>query len=83
MLFLITQEHTPESCPKDTGGSKALYNEKAAGVTVKGVYGAFSEHVIYYLVEADSLAAVHDLLDPGWTRCTATITPVSEEPIVP
>ena len=82
MLFLITQEHTPESCPKDVGGSKTLYNEKAAGVTVKGVYGAFSEHVIYYLVEADSLDAVHGFLDPGWTRCTATITPVSEEPIV-
>ena len=82
MLFLITQEHTPESCPKDTGGSKTLYNAKAEGVTVKGMYGAFSEHVIYYVVEADSLAAVHDFLDPGWTRCTATITPVSEEPIV-
>ena len=82
MLFLITQEHTPESCPKDTGGSKTLYNAKAEGVTVKGMYGAFSEHVIYYVVEADSLDAVHDFLDPGWTRCTATITPVSEEPIV-
>ena len=82
MLFLITQEHTPESCPKDTGGSKTLYNSKAAGITVRGMYGAFSEHVIYYVVEADSLDAVHDFLDPGWTRCTATITPVSEEPIV-
>lgn len=82
MLFLITQEHTPESCPKDVGGSKTLYNPKAEGVTLKAVYGAFSEHVIYYIVEADSLDAIHKFLDPGWTRCSATVTPVSEEAIV-
>ncbi len=81
MLFLITQEHTPESCPKDVGGSKLLHNPDAEGVTFKAMYGAFSEHVIYYVVEADSLAAVHKFLDPGFTRCTATITPVSPEPI--
>lgn len=82
MLFLITQEHTAESCPKDVGGSKTLYDAKAEGVTLKAVYGAFSEHVIYYVVEADNLGAIHKFLDPGWTRCTATVTPVSEEPIV-
>ncbi len=81
MLFLVTQEHTPESCPKDTGGSKTLYDSKAEGVTLKAAYGAFSDHVIFYVVEADSLGAIHKFLDPGWTRCSATITPVSEEPI--
>ncbi len=81
MLFLITQEHTPESCPKDVGGSKTLYNPKAEGVTLKAMYGAFSEHVIYYVVQSDSLDAIHKFLDPGWTSCTATVTPVSEEPI--
>jgi hypothetical protein len=83
VLFLVTQKHTPEVCPKDTGGSKTLYNPKAEGLTLKATYGAFSDHVIYYVVDADSLGAVHRFLDPGWTRCTATITPVSEEPIVP
>lgn len=82
MLFLIAQEHTPESCPKDVGGSKILYDAGAEGVTLRAMYGAFSEHVIYYVVEADSLEAVHRFLDPGWTRCTATVTPVVEEPIV-
>ncbi|MBI1886549.1 MAG: hypothetical protein HYS09_09610 [Chloroflexi bacterium] len=81
MLFLIAQEHTPELCPKGNGGSKSLYDEKAEGVKVRGVYGAFSEHLIYYIVEANGLGAVHKFLDPGWTRCTATITPVSEEAI--
>lgn len=32
MLFHITQTHTPETCPKDEGGSKVLYNPKADGV---------------------------------------------------
>lgn len=82
MLFLIAQEHTPELCPKDIGGSKTLYDSKADGVTLKAMYGAFSEHVIYFVVEANSLEAVHKFLDPGWTRCTATITPVTEETIV-
>jgi hypothetical protein len=82
MLFLVTQKHTPEVCPKDTGGSKTLYDPNVEGLTLKGMYGAFSDHVIYYVVEANSLGAVHRFLDPGWTRCTATITPVSEEPIV-
>jgi len=82
MLFLITQEHTPESCPRDTGGSKVLYDAKADGVTLRAMYGAFADHVIYYVVEANDIAAINRFLDPGWTRCTATITPVAEEPIV-
>ena len=82
MLFHITQTHTPENCPKDVGGSKTLYNPKAEGVKLRAIYGDFPQHVIYYIVEADNLEAVHKLLDPGWKRCIATVTPVSEEPIV-
>ena len=82
MLFHITQSHTPENCPKDAGGSKTLYDSNVEGVELRATYGAFSQHVIYYLVEADSIGAVHKFLDPGWKRCTAAVTPVSEEPIV-
>lgn len=82
MLFHITQTHSPESCPKNVGGSKVLYNPNAQGVKLRAMYGAFSQHVIYYILEADSLEEVHKFLDPGWTRCTCTVTPVSEEPIV-
>ncbi len=81
MIFHITQTHTPESCPKDAGGSKALYEPNVEGVKLQAMYGAFSEHVIYYIVEADSLGAIHKFLDPGWMRCTCTVTPVSEKPI--
>lgn len=82
MIFHITQTHTPETCPKDEGGSKILYNPSVEGLELKGMYGAFSEHVIYYIVEADSLSAVNKFLDPGWKRCTSTVTPVNETPIV-
>lgn len=81
MLFHITQSHTAESCPIDVGGSKTLYNPNVPGVNLRAMYGAYSQHVIYYIVEADSLEAIHKFLDPGWKRCTCTITPVSQEPI--
>ena len=81
MLFHITQKHTPGTCPKDEGGSKVLYDQKAEGVKLRAIYGAFSEHVIYYIVEADDLAAIQQFLLPGFKRSTCKVTPVSEEPI--
>ena len=81
MLFHVTQTHTPETCPKDEGGSKTLFDASAEGVTLKAMYGAFSEHVIYYILEADSPAAIQQFLLPGFKRCTCKITPVSEEEI--
>ena len=82
MLFHITQTHTAESCPKDEGGSKTLYDPKADGVKLVAMYGAFPEHVIYYLVESDRIEAVEAFLLPGFKRCTSKITPVSSVPIV-
>ena len=80
MLFHITQTNTPETCPKDEGGSEVLYDPNVEGVELRARYGAFSEHVIYYIVEADSLDAIRRFLVPGFKRCTSRITPVSEEP---
>ncbi len=82
MLFLVTQTHTPETCPKDEGGSKVLYDPNAEGITLRAMYGAFAEHIIYYLVEAESSEAIHRFLLPGFKRCTCRITLVDEEPIV-
>jgi hypothetical protein len=82
MLFHITQTHTPELCPKDEGGSTTLYDPQADGATLRAMYGAFAEHTIYYIVEADSIQAVNRFLMPGFKRCECEITPVSEEPIV-
>jgi hypothetical protein len=82
MRFHLTQTHTPEMCPKDEGGSKTLYHPKAEGVKFTAMYGAFPEHVIYYLVRAERLEAVEGFLMPGFKRCTSKITPVSQMPIV-
>ena len=82
MLFHITQTHTAELCPKDEGGSKTLYNPAAEGVKLVAMYGAFPEHVIYYIVEADKEESIEAFLFPGFKRCTSKITPVSQVPIV-
>jgi hypothetical protein len=37
MLFHITQTHTPETCPKEEGGSKVLVNPKAEGTKLRGM----------------------------------------------
>ena len=81
MLFHITQTHTPQTCPKDEGGSEVLYDAKAEGIHLRAMYGAFAEHVIYYLVEAESVDAIQRFLFPGFKRSTCRITPVAEEPI--
>jgi hypothetical protein len=79
MLFHITQTHTPNCCPVDEGGVRLLYDPKVEGITLKAMYGAFAEHTIYYIVEADDLAAVNRFLIPGFKRCATKITVVSEE----
>ena len=60
MLLHITQTHTAELCPKGEGGSKTLYDPKAEGVKFLAMYGAFSEHTIYYIVEAETLEAAFE-----------------------
>ena len=47
----------------------------------KGRWGAWTHHIIWYLVEADNLTAISNFLDPGMKRCTCTVEPVGEEPI--
>ncbi len=81
MLFMITQIHTPETCPKDVGGADVLIDKNAQGVTVKGRWGAWSHHTVWYLVEAGSLDAIQGFVNPGMKRCTCTIEPVEEAPI--
>lgn len=78
MLFMITQVHTPETCPIDAGGADILINNKARGVKVKGRWGAWTHHTVWYLVEADNFDAIQSFLEPGMKRCTSTVEPVGE-----
>ncbi len=81
MLFMITQVHTPDTCPIDAGGADTLIDKNAQGITVKGRWGAWSHHIVWYLVEADNLEAIQRFLDPGMKRSTCTVEPVGEAPI--
>jgi hypothetical protein len=81
MLFHITQVHTPDTCPKDEGGSNTLFNPNVPGLTVIGRYGANAQHTMFYVVEADNVDAIQLFLFPGFKRCTSTVTPVSEVPV--
>jgi hypothetical protein len=81
VLFHITQVHTPETCPKDEGGSNTLFDPNVEGVKLIGRYGANAQHTMFYIVEADDVDALQKFLFPGFKRCTATITPVSEVPV--
>jgi hypothetical protein len=81
VLFHITQVHTPESCPRDEGGSNSLYDDNVPGVRLVGRYGANAQHTLFLVVEADDANAIHKFLWPGFKRCTSTITPVSEVPV--
>ena len=82
MLLMITQVHAPESCPIEVGGSSALYNAKAKGVKLQAMYGAYPQHTIWYVVEADNVEAVQEFLTPGFLRCTSTVTPIASVPMV-
>jgi hypothetical protein len=81
VLFHITQVHSPESCPRDEGGSNSLVDSTVPGVKVIGRYGANSQHILFYIVEADDAMAIQQFLWPGFKRCTATVTPVIETPV--
>lgn len=78
MLFMVTQSHAPEQCPIDAGGLEALHAKPADAprANVVAAYGAFTDHVLYYVVEASDYDAVEKFLLPGFKRCRATITPV-------
>ncbi len=82
MLFHVTQRHTPESCPLNSGGSRSLYDADAEGVTLVAAYGAYAEHAMYFVLEADDIKAVHRFLLPGFESCACDVTPVAEEAIV-
>lgn len=80
MLFLITQTHTPETCPIDAGGRPALHEapEKIEGLSVKAGYGDYTNHTIYYVVEADDYDAIERFLIPGFKRASAKIAPIAQ-----
>jgi hypothetical protein len=78
MLFLITQTHNPQDCPKDIGGFRKVFiNESVDGLKLKDVYVEHGSHKIIYIVETESYESIVKFLEPGMLKCTSSISPVS------
>ncbi|HEX7195563.1 MAG TPA: hypothetical protein VF364_01880 [Candidatus Limnocylindria bacterium] len=50
-------------------------------MTLVAMYGAFMEHTIYLIVQADDFEQLNRFLLPGMKVCTTKITPVGERPL--
>jgi uncharacterized protein DUF3303 len=83
MLFHIEQRHAPEQCPYGRGGSPSFRDTTVPGVRLVAAYGAFMEHVVYLIVEANDIDELNRFLLPGQKFCTTKITPVSDHPLPP
>ena len=78
MLFMITQTHRPETCPKATGRANTHIDIDGQDIALKGCWEASTHHALWYLVESDDYQAVHHLLEPGMKGGTTTVEPVEE-----
>lgn len=81
MLFHVEQVHSPENCPYGRGGSRSLIDESVPGVTLVAMYGAFSAHTMFLVVETDDVEQLNLFLLPGMKVCTSTVTPVGDRPL--
>ena len=81
MLFHVTVDHTPESCPIVTDSpDKRITREGAAKAGVKLVFslGGRPQHRTVYVVETDDIDKLYEFLNPAlsWAKCE--IMPVRE-----
>ena len=81
MLFNVTVDHRPQTCPVVTNSpEKRITAEGAAKAGVKLVLalGARAQHCTIYVVETDDINKLYDYLSPAlsWAKCD--IMPVRE-----
>ena len=81
MLFHVTVDHSPETCPVVTNSpEKRITAEGAAKAGVKLVLalGGRAQHCTIYVVETDDINKLYDYLSPAlsWAKCD--IMPVRE-----
>ncbi len=78
MLFLVAQVHTPENCPQREGlGPEILFTDTPQ-VELRFAVADVPGHRLTFLVECESYDALQAFLEPGRTRCTTTIAPVTQ-----
>lgn len=78
MLFLIIQEHAPEQCPAREGQDPDVLFDEASGVEVRSAVADVPGHRLVFVVEAESYESLSGFVEPGRTRCTTSISPVTD-----
>ena len=86
MLFHVTVDHSPETCPVvNNTPEKRITADGAAKAGVKLVLALSgrAQHCTIYVVETDDINKLNDFLDPAlsWAKCD--IMPVREMPDQP
>ena len=82
MLFHVTVDHSPETCPVvNNTPEKRITAEGAekAGVKLVLALGGRAQHYTIYVVETDDINKLYDFLNPAlsWAKCD--IMPVREQ----
>lgn len=77
MLFLVTSTHEPAQCPVPSGGGPhQLIDTSVPGVNLLAAVSDMAAHRSWFLVEADSVEPVKDMLLPSFGIATSITTPV-------
>lgn len=84
MNFIVTHTHTPEQCPSGNPEMLKVLQEvspstefaEKCGVKVLSSWIAVPEHIMYFVVEADSYNSVVKYFQPIMLIGTARVTPV-------
>jgi len=85
MLFVVTENHTPELCPsgntelmkKTVSLMASKAHAEKTGVKVLGSYIAPEEHALFFIVESNNYEKITDFFRPIMKMGTLRITPVS------
>jgi hypothetical protein len=82
MLFHVTVDHIPETCPVVNNTPEKRITAEGAekgGVKLMLALGARAQHCTIFVVETDSINKLYDFLNPAlsWAKCD--IMPVREQ----
>ena len=78
---MLPARHHYRSAERDRSALASSADIYAPGIKPIGRYGANAQHTLFFIVEAEDGTAIHKFFCPGFERCTATVTPVSEAPV--
>ena len=74
MLFHVTVDHIPETCPVVNNTPEKRITAEGAekgGVKLMLALGARAQHCTIFVVETDSINKLYDFLNPAlsWAKC--------------